>query len=337
MIEEASPTAKALVALELIQDHPGISGEQLGSRLGVTDRAARRYVGILREAGIPVDSTPGRYGGYRVGRGFRLPPLMFSTAEALGLMMAALEGQHRAADATDPAGRALNKIIRVLPTSVAEPAEAIRQLTTPHANGHTTNPEPEITAAVVQGCADGRRLRLGYRRGHGEGRIMEVDPWAVSIRHGYWYLLCWSHTKDARRVLRLDRITTVETLPTTFDPPVDLDPVRTIEEHLSEGWKYKIEIIIDAPVAEAGDWIARNLGRLEPIDATHTRLTGSTDDPDWYARRISSIKAPFHIVSPRQLRDAVHTLAQHLLQASTPPAKATRLPPARDRAKASAR
>jgi predicted DNA-binding transcriptional regulator YafY len=66
----------------------------------VTERAVRRYVAILREAGIPVESTRGPYGGYRVGRGIRVPPLVFSAAEALGLVMAVLDGSHRTSIST---------------------------------------------------------------------------------------------------------------------------------------------------------------------------------------------------------------------------------------------
>ncbi len=306
------------MALELIQNSPGITGLRLGERLGVTDRAARRYVGILREAGLPIESTPGRYGGYRVGRGFRLPPLMFSTAEALGLMMAALEGHHRASDPNDPAGSALDKIIRVLPTSVAEPAEAIRRMITPHGPTDTSYPNPETTAELVQACVNRHRLRIGYRRGDDE-LTMDVDPWGVSVRHGrLWYLLCWSHTKDARRVLRVDRVTTIEVLPDTFTPPADLDPVRTILEHFSEGWKYQVEVLIDAPIAQVERWIARNLGRLEEIDADHTRLIGSTDEPEWYAYRIASIEAPFKVVSPPEIQEAIRALGQNLLRAGGP-------------------
>jgi predicted DNA-binding transcriptional regulator YafY len=314
IVDETSPTAKALVALELIQNVPGISGEKLGQRLGVSDRAARRYVGILREAGIPIDSTPGRYGGYRVGRGFRLPPLMFSTAEALGLMMAALEGHHRSSDPADPAGSALNKIIRVLPTSVAEPAEAMRQLITPPRLVEDSYPDPETTAELVQASKAGHRLRIGYRRGD-DDLAMDVDPWAVSVRHGRWYLLCWSHTKDARRVLRVDRVTTIDVLPESFTPPADLDPVRAIQEQFSEGWKYEVEVLIDAPIALVERWIARNLGRLEEVDADHTRLIGSTDEPGWYAYRIASIEARFRVVRPSELRDAVRLLGRNLLRA----------------------
>ena len=109
---DTSPTARALLALELIQGSPGITASRLAERLGVTDRAARRYVAILREAGIPLESDRGPYGGYRVGRGLRLPPLMFEAAEALALVMAVLDGHHQAGDPTDPAGSALGKIVR---------------------------------------------------------------------------------------------------------------------------------------------------------------------------------------------------------------------------------
>src|SRR6266849_4165307 len=99
---DASPTARALLALELVQGSPGITADGLADKLGVSERAARRYVGILREAGIPIESVRGPYGGYRVGRGLRLPPLMFSGAEALGLVMAVLDGHHDASDPADP-------------------------------------------------------------------------------------------------------------------------------------------------------------------------------------------------------------------------------------------
>jgi biotin operon repressor len=89
---EISPTARALLALEAIQNAPGINAQRLGERLGVTERAARRYVAILREAGLPIESGTGPYGGYQVGYGIRLPPLTFSAAEAAGLVMAVLEG-----------------------------------------------------------------------------------------------------------------------------------------------------------------------------------------------------------------------------------------------------
>ncbi|MGC2401020.1 MAG: HTH domain-containing protein, partial [Acidobacteriaceae bacterium] len=127
MTSDASPTARALLALELVQSSPGITADRLAGKLGVSERAARRYIGILREAEIPIESVRGPYGGYRVSRGLRLPPLMFSATEALSLVMAVLDGHHDAGDPVNPIGSALGKIMRALPEPVAAQAEAVRQ------------------------------------------------------------------------------------------------------------------------------------------------------------------------------------------------------------------
>jgi predicted DNA-binding transcriptional regulator YafY len=313
MMPDASPTARALVALELIQDSPGISAERLAGKLGVSERATRRYVAILREAGVPIDSERGRYGGYRVGRGLRVPPLMFSMPEALGLVMAVLEGRHGAADSADPVATALGKIIRVLPGPVAESAEAVRRGSA-RRGGYPDDPipSPETTAQLVRACAAQRRIRIGYRG----DRVLDVDPWAVVVRHARWYLLCWSHTADARRVLRVDRVGAVDQLEDGFTPPAGLDPARVLEEHLSEGWKYPVEVVIEAPADTARRWLRPNLGRVEPIDDGRSRLVASTDEPDWYAQQLTVIKAPFRIVGPPELCAAATELGRRLSRAA---------------------
>ncbi|MFI9545444.1 helix-turn-helix transcriptional regulator [Streptomyces sp. NPDC052016] len=322
--DDSSPTARALLTLELLQSCPGITAGRLATRLGVSERAARRYVGILREAGIPVESARGPYGGYRVGRGLRPAPLMFTAAEALGLVMAVLDGHHDAADPAGPVGGALGKLLRVLPERVAAPAEAVRQVP---AQGDTTTPAPAVTAALVQACAAHRRLRLGYRageRGVRGVRDMEVDPWAVVVHHGRWYLLCWSHTRDARRVLRVDRVAEVTTLDGTFTPPDGLDPLTALEEHLAQGWTYEVEVVVDAPAEEVARRLPRSLGRPEPLDARTTRLLATTDEPDWYVRRLTALDAPFRIVRPRELQEAARELGRRLLSAAadgSPPAE----------------
>ena len=310
-VDETTPTARALLVLEMVQNSPGIRGEQLADRLGMTDRAVRRYVGNLRDAGIPVESTRGKYGGYRIGRGVRLAPLMFTASEALGLVMAVLEG--RAHDPTDPVGQAVGKIIRVLPQPVAEPVEAVVRMSERTPDGHSSAPEPQVTAAIVQGCASRRRLRLAYRLGPGKVRDMDVDPWAIVVRFGKWYLLGWSHTADARRILRIDRVVDVEELAETFEEPADLDPVAAIEEHLSEGWTHKIEVVVDAPIEDVKCWVPRKLARLEAIDDHTTRLLGSTDELDWYAERLAGIPRTFRVVRPVALREQVAVVGRRML------------------------
>ena len=319
---EISPTARALLALEAIQNVPGITAQRLGERLGVTERAARRYVAILREAGLPIESVSGPYGGYQVGRGLRLPPLTFSAAEAAGLVMAVIEGHRAAADPADLVGGALAKIIRVLPARVSGLVRPIRDVTPPAADT-AARVSPELTTALFEACAGGQRLRLGYRlasrSGDGEGwaeREMEVDPWAVILRHSRWYLLCWSHTRDARRVLRVDRIVSAEQLPDTFTPP-GLDPLRVLEEHLSQGWTFPVDVLIDAAPAEVARCLPRSLGLLTPDgDGTRTRLRASTDEPEWYAGRLAALPFGFQVTESAPLRNAVAALGLRLLAAS---------------------
>lgn len=312
MIREASPTARALVALELISNNPGITAGRLADRLGVTERAARRYVATLREAGLPIQSVSGPYGGYRVGRGLRLPPLMFTAIEALGLVMAVLEGHSKAADPTDPVGGALAKIVRVLPERIARPVRSVREVCGPGERDQF-RPSQELTTVLIEASAAARRLRLTYRMGAAD-REMEVDPWAVVLRHSRWYLLCWSHTKQARRVLRVDRMVAVQPLPATFSPPDDLDALRVLEDHLSQGWTYPVDVLVHATVEETARWLPRSLARLEP-EGDRTRLRATTDDPDWYARQLATIPAPFAVLGSAELRHATADLGKLLIGA----------------------
>ena len=315
MNHDTSPTARALLTLELIQGSPGISADRLADKLGVSERAVRRYVGILREAGIPIDAVRGPYGGYRVGRGVRLPPLMFSAAEALGLVMAVLDGHHDAADAADPVGSALGKLLRALPEPVARQADAVRLTTAPAPDRAAARPDPETATSLVQACAERRRVRLVYRSEAGSEWAMEVDPWAVVVRHGRWYLLCWSYSADARRTYRIDRVREVAILSDTFSPPADLDPVAVLEENLAIGWEYEVEVVIDAPFDTVARCVPRSVGRLEPVGPESSRLVGSTSNPKWYAEQLTAIPASYRIVRGPEVQQAARTLGQRLLAA----------------------
>jgi predicted DNA-binding transcriptional regulator YafY len=313
---DASPTARALLALELVQSSPGITADRLADKLGVSERAARRYVGILREAGIPVESVRGPYGGYRVGRGLRLPPLMFSATEALGLVMAVLDGHHDASDPAGPVGSALGKIVRALPEPVAAQAEAVRRTTAPAPDRGAARPDPGTTGALVQACSNRRRVQIGYRSEAGSEWVVDVDPWAVVVRHGRWYLLCWSHSADARRAYRVDRVRSVEQLDDTFDPPSNLDPVAVLEEHLAVGWEHEAEVVIDAPVESVARCLPRTLGRLEPVDEETSRLVGSTSNPVWYAEQLAAVPASYRIVRCPEIQEAARVLGRRLLAAA---------------------
>jgi predicted DNA-binding transcriptional regulator YafY len=312
----ASPTARALVALEALQETPGITAEALGRRLGVTSRAARRYVEILREADIPVESVRGPAGGYRLGRGVRPAPLRFRSDEALGLVMAALDGQHDAADPEGPVGRALGKLLGALPRAVAAQAEAVRRTATPVPQRDPSRPDPATTVALVEACAEGRRVRLTYRTESGNDRELVAEPWSVVVRYGRWYLLCHSVTADAVRTYRVDRVAGVELLDETFRPPEDLDEVRTLEEHLGTGWEHPVEVLVDAPLAQVRAAIPRTMGRLEAVDEHHTRLVGSARNVTSYAQGLATLPAPFRVVAGDEVRAALADLGARLTAAT---------------------
>lgn len=317
---ETSPTARALLALEILQGSPGITAERLAGKLGVSERAARRYVGILREAGIPIESERGPYGGYRVGRGLRLPPLVFSATEALGLVMAVLDGHHEAGDPADPVGSALGKILRALPEPVAAQAEAVRRTTAPAPDRAAARPDAGIALQLVQACGNRHRVRLGYRSEAGTEWVSEVDPWAVVVRHGRWYLLCHLPARDLVRVYRIDRVREVEELNEAFLLPGDLDPVAAVEQHLAVGWEYDVEVVIDGPFERVARCVPRTLGRLTTVDESTSRLVGSTSNPTWYVEQLVAIPASFRIVGCAEVQRAARKLGERLLAAGGPPA-----------------
>ncbi len=316
MNRDASPTARALLMLELLQGSPGITADRLADKLGVSERAVRRYVGILREAGIPVDSVRGPYGGYHIGRGIRLPPLVFSGTEALRLVMAVLDGHHDASDPADPVGSALGKILRALPAPIAAQAEAVRRTAAPAPDRAAARPDPATTTALVEACSSNRPVRLRYRTEAGSELVMDVEPWAVVVRHGRWYLLCESRTSAARRAYRIDRVHAVEVLVGTFSPPADLDPVAMLEEHLAVGWEYNVEVIIDAPADVVARCVPRALGRLTATDAKTSCLAGSTSNPMWYAEQLAALPASYRIAAGPELKDAVRVVGRRLLAAA---------------------
>jgi len=192
----------------------------------------------------------------------------------------------------------------------------LRRTAAPAPDRGAARPDPGTTAALVQACSNLRRLRLGYRSEAGSEWVMEVDPWAVVVRHGRWYLLCRHIRKDAVRAYRIDRVRSVEELDDTFRAPADLDPIAMLEDHLAVGWEYDVEVVIDAGVDTVAACVPRVIGRLERLDGETSRLVGSTSNPGWYAEQLARIPAPYRIVKCQEVRDAARVLGERLLAAA---------------------
>ena len=314
-MSETSPTARALRALEILQNRPDCTAVDLATRLGVTDRAARRYVAILREAGIAVESVRGPYGGYRLGRGMRLPPLVFSAAEALALVMAVLDGRHEAADSQDPVGSGLGKIIRALPVNVGRRAATMRQ----HARtvpDKLARPDPAITSALVEAVAEQHQVRIGYRSASGNAHAFEVDPWSVVVRYGRWYLLCFAHHAEAVRTYRIDRVLSVAASTRIFTMPDGLDAVAVLEESLASGWEHDTRVVFAAPAHEVRPWLRPTMGRLEALDEHRCLVVGSTSNPAMFAGEwLAGMPFEFTVEGGPELRAAVTNVSARLARA----------------------
>lgn len=311
-----SPTARALRTLEILQNRPGVTAAELSRRLGVTDRATRRHIAILREAGIPVMSTRGPHGGYTLGRGAALAPVVFTEAEALSLVMAVIDAHPSAAaspsDDSDAVATALDKVVRALPRAAAREASALREHASAAADRHPSRPDPRTTSRLVAASAAGHRVRITYRSESGSSWEDTADPWSVVVRHGRWYLLCHSHRADAVRTYRIDRIAEVAELTDSFEPPAGLDPVASLEEHLGIGWEYATRVVFEVPLEEAQRWVHPAMGAL----GRHTDgsvLVGSTSNPTMYVREwLARIPLPFRVEGGPELVATLREVAAQL-------------------------
>jgi predicted DNA-binding transcriptional regulator YafY len=164
-------------------------------------------------------------------------------------------------------------------------------------------------------------VQVTYHSESGTTWDVEVDPWAVVVRHGRWYLLCLARptSEDAAvRTYRVDRVSRIDVLETTFAPPPDLDPVALLEQNLATGWDYAAEVLVEAPVDAVAHWLPRSLGRLEPVDEHTSRLVGSTSNPWWYAEQLATLRTPFHILGCTELQEVARAVGQRLASAGTP-------------------
>jgi predicted DNA-binding transcriptional regulator YafY len=319
-ISPANPTARVLRTLELIQSNPGTTATALAGRLEMSERAVRRYISIMREAGIAIESTRGRYGGYRLGRSLQPPPFVFTASEALGLVMAVLDGHHAASDPHDPVGSALGKLIGSLPDHTARQSARVLAHARSAPDRRAARPDPTITSTIVDALAQRRGADIHYTTESGRTLQTDIDPWAIVVRHGRWYLACYSHQPGAPRAYRIDRIDRIEVRNVDVEPPEDLDPVQWLDTHLATSWRYQTAVEFDAPVDAVAPCIPAPMGRLEPIDGgSRCRLTGTTDNPTMYAGEwLAGIPHPFRVVGGAELRSAVAEVGRRMLDSVEP-------------------
>jgi predicted DNA-binding transcriptional regulator YafY len=309
------PTTRVLTVLELLQARHRIGGTELAERLEVDKRTIRRYITMLQDLGIPVETERGRYGGYRIRGGHRLPPMMFTDDEALAVVLGLLAARRLGltASAPDTEG-ALAKIERVLPDALREQVRAVQGALsldlTPAESAPTSGTVTLMSRAITQRRPVWMRYTAGYDKGTTE---REFEPYGIVYRAGRWYAVGHCRLRAELRCFRLDRIDDAELRDGVFLRPDEFDPVSFLLDSLAQvPEEWDIEILLQTTLEEARDRIPPALALLEEVEGG-VRMRNSVGDLDWLARDLSSLPFAFTVVRPVELRDALARQAELVL------------------------
>lgn len=317
-----SPASRVLTTLEILQARGTVPAAELAERLEVEPRTVRRYITALRDLGIPVESIPGRGGGYRLGPGSKLPPLMLDDAEALAVTTSLLRALEPGSedDLSAGAATALAKINRVLPRELRASVAALRESTAftwtaigpPEAAPASVPTEMILTiASAVQ---QHQSLTLGYRAWQREETTRKVDPYGLVQHLGAWYLAGWCHLREDVRTFRLDRIVELRTERETFEPPEGFDAREYVARSLAMApYRWKVEVVVDAPPEEVRPLVPDGLAAVSPMPGG-TRLEARIERLEIFARFLPLLGLPFRVIRPPELRDEIRRIALALLK-----------------------
>jgi len=306
------PTTRILAMLELLQASHRLGGAELARQLGVDERTVRRYAARLAELGIPVVAERGRYGGYRLMPGYKLPPLMLTDDEAAAVVLGLLAAGRLGLPAAGTAS-ALAKVQRVLPVALRSRIAALRQTL-----GITMRPAdaaaPDIGTVLTLAEAAGqrRRVRLRYRSWAGEDSERDLDPYGLVLHSGRWYVTGRDSRSGQIRTFRVDRVTAAAPSRETFEPPPDFDPVRQVASSLAAvPYAHEVEVLLATTLEDARRRLPPSAGTLSEA-GDGVLLRARAEHLAGVAMMLAGLGWPFTIREPAALRDEVRALADRL-------------------------
>ncbi|RJQ90034.1 helix-turn-helix transcriptional regulator [Amycolatopsis panacis] len=312
------PIARVLALLEILQGGGTRTVAELARRLDVDERTVRRYVEHLLDLDVPVRSVRGRYGGYRLEPGYRMPPLMLTGEEALAVVLGLVAGRRAGLITTSVAAAesAAAKVRRVLPAAVAQRLDAllaVTDFTAPARPAHTA--EAEVLLTVAEAARDRRPVELGYVAGHGRASERVVHPYGVVAHSGRWYLTGFDSASDEIRTFRIDRITTVGATTGTFAAPPGFDPARHVLTAIAEApHRHEVSVRIRSTPGDIRRTLPPAVASLTEIGEGWVRACIRAERLDWIPPLLAALDSPFVIERPDALRDRVRELAARLAE-----------------------
>ncbi|MFF4828102.1 helix-turn-helix transcriptional regulator [Streptomyces sp. NPDC001312] len=319
------PTGRVLTLLELLQSGGTRTVAELADRLGVQGRTVRRYVDQLIDLDVPVESVRGRYGGYRLAPGYRLPPLMLSDDEALAVLLGLVAGRRAGLTTTEHTASetASAKIRRVLPKHIARRLDTLLEaLAFTDQPGEFDTPDAEVLLTIADAVRHRRPVSIRYTDRDGRRSDRTLHAYGIVAHAGRWYVT----GKDARigedRTFRLDRIADARTLPGSFEAPVGPGPAqRVLAGFATAEYRHEVTLRIHGTVGQIRTHLPASVASLEqyapvagedPAAERWLRVELRVERLDWLPPVLASLDRPFVIERPDELRDLVIALADRL-------------------------
>jgi predicted DNA-binding transcriptional regulator YafY len=305
--------------LSLLQARRDWSGAELADRLEVSPRTIRRDVERLRRLGYPVESIPGRAGGYRLRAGSAMPPLLLDDDEAIAIAVGLRTAAHTSVTGIEEtAVRALVKLDQVLPARVRRRVRALGTATsTPPVAGPTVDPQ-DLTV-IAAACRDHERLRFGYRRRDGTESRREVEPHSLVNQGRRWYLVAWDRRREDWRSFRVDRLTKPAAAGVRFEAR-EL-PTKDAAEYVARSItampsRFEAVVTLLVPAEEVASRTPSYWGEVTPIDAHSCEFRTGDDDLGWLAVRVAMLGVDFEVREPPELIEHLQLLSRRIAKAT---------------------
>ena len=297
------PTTRLLTILELLQAHALLSGEELARRLEVEPRSVRRYITMLQDMGMPITAIHGPGGGYQLGPGFKLPPLMFTEDEATALVLGLLGTPWLALGQPSLAVEgALAKVLRVLPVHARERLGAVAGQLVLSPGEQESRPAANMVIELSEAVQRRERLEIAYRSHHDFVTRRIVEPYAVAGWWGHWYLVAYCCLRQEYRLFRLERVQELRARAETFTRDASFDVEVYLREQLGRrAARWQMVIEFQAPLYTVQQLIPASYGTLEET-AGGVRFTTHHGDLGDFARFLVTRNLPFVVHEPKELR-----------------------------------
>jgi predicted DNA-binding transcriptional regulator YafY len=312
-------SARLLRLLSLFQARRYWSGAELSDELEVTDRTLRRDVDRLRSLGYPVHSTSGVAGGYQLGSGATLPPLLLDDDEAVAVAVSLrTAASGTVAGIGEASVRALLKLEQVLPSRLSRRIAALHSFILPLANAGPTV-DAATLSAIAGACRDHHRLRFNYRNRGGTTSARNVEPHRLVHTGRRWYLAAWDVGRRDWRTFRVDRIEAKVTPSSLFAPrnPPDGDFATYVSRSVSYApYLHRARVTLHAPVETVAERVPPTAGVLEGVDDHRCMLYTGASSLEMLAAHLVLIGVDFEVHEPPELVREIGRLAERLGRAT---------------------